>query len=93
MKNFYKKIFVGLAAGAIIVTGSTMLLDTANAASSSNRPRPVVTQEQPPRYDINIAIMEVISMRLVMQLILPSLVASPLQMWLMPKPIVIAGSR
>lgn len=53
MKNFYKKIFVGLAAGAIIVTGSTMLLDTANAASSSNRPRPVVTQEQPPRCDIN----------------------------------------
>ena len=53
MKNFYKKIFVGLAAGAIIVTGSTMLLDTANAASSSNRPRPVVTQDQPPRYDIN----------------------------------------
>ena len=34
MKNFYKKIFVGLAAGAIIVTGSTMLLDTANAAKA-----------------------------------------------------------
>lgn len=52
MKNFYKKIFVGLAAGAIIVTGSTMLLDTANAASQSNRQRPVVTQEMPPRFNL-----------------------------------------
>lgn len=53
MKNSYKKIFVGLAAGAIIATGSAMLLDTANAAAQTNRTRPVVTQEQPPRFNLN----------------------------------------
>lgn len=49
MKNSYKKIFVGLAAGAIIATGSAMLLDTASAAAQ----RPVVTQEQPSRFSLN----------------------------------------
>lgn len=53
MKASYKKIFVGLAAGAIIATGSAMLLDTADAASQSNRQRPVVTQEMPPRFNLN----------------------------------------
>lgn len=48
MKNSYKKIFVGLAAGAIIATGSAMLLDTAHAAAQ----RPVVTQDMP-RFSLN----------------------------------------